>query len=72
MTRSSVASPAPIRSPTSSRIRSDAGGPARPPDLIDLALQRRAVQALGQDRGAVVMIVPSTGEVVVLASTPDV
>ena len=47
--------------------------PAEPLDLrisIDLALQRRAVQALGQDRGAVVMIVPSTGEVLVLASRP--
>ena len=73
MTRSSVASPAPIRSPTSSRssirrrrTRSTSGS------SIDLALQRRAVQALGQDRGAVVMIVPSTGEVVVLASSPDV
>jgi penicillin-binding protein A len=37
---------------------------------LDLRLQRAAVQALGKDRGAVVMLDPSTGEVLALASTP--
>jgi penicillin-binding protein A len=37
---------------------------------LDLRLQRTAVEALGDDRGAVVMLDPSTGEVLALASTP--
>jgi penicillin-binding protein A len=37
---------------------------------LDLRLQRAAVQGLGRDRGAVVMLDPSTGEVLALASTP--
>ncbi len=37
---------------------------------LDLRLQRAAVQGLGKDRGAVVMLDPSTGEVLALASTP--
>jgi penicillin-binding protein A len=37
---------------------------------IDLRLQRLAVEGLGADRGAVVMMDPSTGEILVLASTP--
>ena len=37
---------------------------------LDLRLQRDAVEALGDDRGAVVMLDPSTGEVLALASTP--
>jgi peptidoglycan glycosyltransferase len=37
---------------------------------LDLRLQRAAVEALGRDRGAVVMLDPSTGEVLALASTP--
>lgn len=37
---------------------------------LDLRLQRAAVDALGSDFGAVVMLDPATGEILVLASTP--
>ncbi|HEY6568734.1 MAG TPA: penicillin-binding protein 2 [Candidatus Limnocylindrales bacterium] len=37
---------------------------------LDLRLQRAAVEALGADRGAVVMLDPTTGDVLALASTP--
>jgi peptidoglycan glycosyltransferase len=37
---------------------------------ISLPLQRAAARALGNDRGAVVMLDPRTGEVLVLASSP--
>jgi peptidoglycan glycosyltransferase len=37
---------------------------------LSLKLQRLAVKGLGSDRGAVVMLDPRTGEVLVLASTP--
>jgi penicillin-binding protein A len=37
---------------------------------LDLRLQRAAVNALGRDRGAVVMLDPTTGAVLALASTP--
>ena len=37
---------------------------------LDLRLQRAAVKALGNDRGAVVMLDPATGEILALASTP--
>lgn len=37
---------------------------------LDLRLQRAAVRGLGKDAGAVVMLDPSTGEVLALASTP--
>ncbi len=37
---------------------------------LDLRLQRAAVKALGADIGAVVMLDPTTGEVLALASTP--
>ena len=37
---------------------------------LSLPLQRLAVRLLGSDRGAVVMLDPQTGEVLVLASTP--
>lgn len=45
-----------------------------PEDLrtsLVLSLQKTAVQLLGSDRGAVVMLDPRTGEVLVMASTPD-
>ncbi len=37
---------------------------------LSLALQRRAVELLGADRGAVVAIDPRTGDILALASTP--
>jgi peptidoglycan glycosyltransferase len=37
---------------------------------LDLRLQRAAVKALGNDKGAVVMLDPTTGEILALASTP--
>lgn len=37
---------------------------------IDLRLQKAAVAGLGNDRGAVVMLDPTTGEVLAMASTP--
>lgn len=49
------------------------GERADPADLtlsLSLALQRAAVRLLAGDRGAVVMLDPRTGEILVLASTP--
>jgi penicillin-binding protein A len=37
---------------------------------LSLAFQRLAVQLLGKDRGAVVMLDPRTGEILAMASTP--
>jgi len=37
---------------------------------LDLRLQRAAIAGLGSDRGAVVMMNPSTGEILAMASTP--
>jgi peptidoglycan glycosyltransferase len=37
---------------------------------LDLRLQRAAVRGLGNDKGAVVMLDPATGEILALASTP--
>jgi peptidoglycan glycosyltransferase len=37
---------------------------------LDLRLQRAAIRGLGDDHGAVVMLDPTTGEVLALASTP--
>jgi peptidoglycan glycosyltransferase len=48
-------------------------GGNQPEDLrttLVLSLQQQAVRLLGDDRGAVVMLDPRTGEVLVLASTP--
>ncbi len=59
--------------PLADALRKFGSDPYDPKDLVlslDYELQRAAVAALGQFRGAVVMIDPSTGEVLALASTP--
>lgn len=52
------------------KFEPDPYDPQRLTLAISLPLQRAAVRALGTDRGAVVMLDPRTGEVLVLASTP--
>lgn len=59
--------------PVSDVFRKFRTDPFDPRDLvltIDYRLQRAAVEALGDFRGAVVMIDPGTGEVLAMASTP--
>ncbi len=59
--------------PVSDALRKFGGKLYDPQNLtlsISLPLQRAAVQGLGRQKGAVVMLNPSTGEVVALASTP--
>jgi peptidoglycan glycosyltransferase len=54
-------------------LRKFQANPSDPLDLqtsLVLELQDKAVAALGRNRGAVVMLDPRTGEVLVLASTP--
>lgn len=66
---SGVVSADPLRELTR-KFRAD---PSDPQDLrttLVLELQQAAVQALGRNRGAIVMLDPRTGEVLALASTP--
>jgi peptidoglycan glycosyltransferase len=59
--------------PVADVLRKFGADPYDPQDLglsISLKLQRAAVDGLGDQRGAVVMLDPSTGEVLALASTP--
>jgi peptidoglycan glycosyltransferase len=59
--------------PVSDLLKKFEANPFDPQDLrlsISLPLQRAAAAALGSDRGAVVMLDPRTGEVLVLASSP--
>jgi peptidoglycan glycosyltransferase len=59
--------------PLTDALRKFGADPYDPADLtlsLDYALQRDAVRALGDRRGAVVMLDPATGEVLALASTP--
>jgi peptidoglycan glycosyltransferase len=59
--------------PVADALRKFGRSPYDPQDLtlsISLRLQRAAVQALGDQKGAVVMLDPKTGEVLALASTP--
>jgi penicillin-binding protein A len=59
--------------PVSDVLRKFGRDPYDPQDLtlsISLRLQRAAVAALGRQKGAVVMLDPTTGEVLALASTP--
>jgi len=60
--------------PVADAFRKFGGDPYDPQELtlaLSFDLQRRAVRALGDRRGAVVMLDPTTGEVLVLASTPS-
>ncbi|HEY3524511.1 MAG TPA: penicillin-binding protein 2 [Candidatus Limnocylindrales bacterium] len=59
--------------PVADVLRKFGADPYDPQDLrlsISLKLQKAAVSGLGDNRGAVVMLDPSTGEVLALASTP--
>ena len=64
-----VTDPDPVRN----LLKKFESNPSDPQTLtlsLSLALQKAAVKGLGDDRGAVVMLDPRTGEVLVLASTP--
>jgi peptidoglycan glycosyltransferase len=52
------------------KFRSDPYDPQKLTLGISTALQKAAVAGLGDDRGAVVMLDPTTGEILALASTP--
>ena len=52
------------------KFQSDPFDPQKVTLAISTPLQRAAVAGLGDDRGAVVMLDPTTGEVLALASTP--
>jgi penicillin-binding protein A len=52
------------------KFESDPYDPQRLTLSLSLSLQQAAVQGLGRDRGAVVIIQPKTGEILALASTP--
>jgi peptidoglycan glycosyltransferase len=59
--------------PVSDLLRKFGQDPYDPQDLtlsVSLDLQRAAVKGLGKNKGAVVMLDPSTGDVLALASTP--
>jgi peptidoglycan glycosyltransferase len=59
--------------PVSDLLKKFGSDPYDPQSLtltLSRPLQRAAVQALGDQRGAIVMLDPRTGEVLVLASTP--
>ncbi len=59
--------------PVADALRKFGSNPYNPQDLhlsLSYDLQRAAVRALGDRRGAVVMLDPTTGEVLALASTP--
>ena len=61
------------RDPIGDLLRKFQSDPYDPQKLtlgISTALQRAAIQGLGADRGAVVMLDPTTGEILALASTP--
>jgi peptidoglycan glycosyltransferase len=52
------------------KFRSDPYDPQKLTLGISSTLQRAAIAGLGDDRGAVVMLDPTTGEIIALASTP--
>ena len=53
------------------KFRADPSNPQAMQTTLATSLQEAAVAALGEDTGAVVMLDPRTGEVLVLASTPS-
>ena len=59
--------------PVADALRKFGGDPYDPQDLhlsLSYDLQRAAIRALGDRKGAVVMLDPTTGEILALASTP--
>ena len=59
--------------PLADALRKFGGDPYDPQDLhlsLDYDLQRAAIRALGDQKGAVVMMDPTTGEVLAMASNP--
>ncbi|HEX8938912.1 MAG TPA: penicillin-binding transpeptidase domain-containing protein [Candidatus Limnocylindrales bacterium] len=59
--------------PVADMLRKFQASPYDPSDLtlsLSLPLQERATALLGKDRGAVVMLDPSTGHILAMASTP--
>lgn len=66
---SGITDPDPIRN-LLKKFEADPYDPQALTLSLSLKLQRAAVKGLGDDRGAVVMLDPRTGEVLVLASTP--
>jgi len=59
--------------PLADALRKFGGNPYDPQDLhlsLDYGLQRAAIRALGDQAGAVVMMDPTTGEVLAMASNP--
>ena len=59
--------------PLADALRKFGGDPYDPQDLhlsLDYDLQRAAIRALGDQKGAVVMMDPTTGEILALASNP--
>jgi peptidoglycan glycosyltransferase len=64
-----VSDPDPIRN-LLKKFEADPSDPQTLTLSLSLALQKAAIKGLGDDKGAVVMIDPRTGEVLVMASTP--
>jgi len=64
-----VTDPDPIRN-LLKKFQADPFDPQALTLSLSLPLQRAAIRGLGEDRGAVVMLDPRTGEVLALASTP--
>jgi cell division protein FtsI/penicillin-binding protein 2 len=59
--------------PLADALRKFGGDPYDPQDLhlsLDYDLQRAAIRALGDQKGAVVMMDPTTGEILAMASNP--
>jgi len=64
-----VSDPDPIRN-LLKKFEADPSDPQTLTLSLSLSLQKAAIKGLGDDKGAVVMLDPRTGEVLVMASTP--